>query len=109
VIGIIKETMGFRQFSLRGLANANGEWILVCLAYNIKRLHTLLGGLVPAGVHAAQVAAARAVFVFAWLVARACGHPSQAVRSPVLAAASFGSRVLSTSLPCLTELSPTSC
>jgi len=38
-IGIIKETMGFRQFSLRGLVNVTGEWILVCLAYNIKRLH----------------------------------------------------------------------
>ena len=41
VIGIIKEVLGFRQFSLRGLANAAGEWTLVCLAYNLKRLHTL--------------------------------------------------------------------
>jgi transposase len=41
VIGIIKEVMGFRQFSLRGLLAAAGEWILVCLAYNLKRLHTL--------------------------------------------------------------------
>jgi transposase len=43
VIGIIKEVMGFRQFSLRGLAAAAGEWCLVCLAYNLKRLHTLMG------------------------------------------------------------------
>jgi transposase len=41
VIGIIKEVMGFRQFSLRGLAAAAGEWCLVCLAFNLKRLHVL--------------------------------------------------------------------
>lgn len=41
VIGIIKETLGFRQFSLRGLVAVAGEWGLVCLAYNLKRLHTL--------------------------------------------------------------------
>jgi hypothetical protein len=44
VIGIIKEILGFRQFSLRGLAAAGGEWTLVCLAYNLKRLHTLQSG-----------------------------------------------------------------
>jgi len=44
VIGIIKEVMGFRQFSLRGLAAAAGEWCLVCLAFNLKRLHVLLDG-----------------------------------------------------------------
>ena len=44
VIGIIKEVLGFRQFSLRGLAGAAGEWCLVCLAFNIKRLHVLLQG-----------------------------------------------------------------
>jgi hypothetical protein len=41
VIGIIKEVLGFRQFSLRGLAAATGEWCLVCLAFNLKRLHKL--------------------------------------------------------------------
>ena len=41
VIGIIKEILGFRQFSLRGLDAATGEWWLVCLAFNLKRLHTL--------------------------------------------------------------------
>jgi transposase len=41
VIGIIKEVLGFRQFSLRGLAIAAGEWCLVCLAWNLKRLHRL--------------------------------------------------------------------
>jgi transposase len=42
VIGIIKEVLGFRQFSLRGLAAAAGEWCLVCLAWNLKRLHVLM-------------------------------------------------------------------
>ena len=42
VIGIIKEVLGFRQFSLRGLTAAAGEWRLVCLAFNLKRLHTLM-------------------------------------------------------------------
>lgn len=41
VMGLIKEVLGFRQFSLRGLAAAAGEWCLVCLAYNLKRLHSL--------------------------------------------------------------------
>ncbi len=44
VIGIIKEVLGFRQFSLRGLSAAGGEWTLVCLAYNLKRMHTLRYG-----------------------------------------------------------------
>jgi transposase len=44
VIGIIKEVLGFRQFSLRGLLAAAGEWCLVCLAFNLKRMHTLIVG-----------------------------------------------------------------
>jgi hypothetical protein len=41
VIGIIKEILGFRQFSLRGLINVAAEWCLVCLAFNLKRMHSL--------------------------------------------------------------------
>jgi len=41
VFGIIKSVMGFRQFSLRGLANARGEWSLVTLAWNVKRMFVL--------------------------------------------------------------------
>ena len=41
VIGILKEVLGFRQFSLRGQGAAAGEWGLVCLAFNLKRLHVL--------------------------------------------------------------------
>ena len=39
--GIIKEVLGFRSFLLRGLEKVKGEWNLVCLAYNFKRLHKL--------------------------------------------------------------------
>lgn len=41
VFGIIKDVLGFRRFSLRGLANVSLEWDLVSLAYNVKRLHRL--------------------------------------------------------------------
>ena len=41
VFGIIKSVMGFRQFSLRGLRKVTGEWNLVCLAWNIKRMAVL--------------------------------------------------------------------
>jgi hypothetical protein len=30
--------------TLRGLAAATGEWCLVCLAFNFKRMHTLMVG-----------------------------------------------------------------
>jgi transposase len=39
--GIIKEVMGFRNFLLRGFEKVSGEWELVCLSYNLKRLHNL--------------------------------------------------------------------
>jgi transposase len=38
VFGTIKKWMGFTQFQLRGLTKASGEWKLVTLAYNVKRL-----------------------------------------------------------------------
>lgn len=46
VFGWIKQAMGFRQFSLRGLSAVNGEWNLVCLALNLRRLHRM--GSMPA-------------------------------------------------------------
>lgn len=48
VFGIIKAVLGFRRFSLRGLAKVSLEWELVCLAYNVKRLHRLRAALRPA-------------------------------------------------------------
>ncbi len=44
VFGIIKEALGFRQFSLRGVVKVTGEWCLVCIGYNLKRLHSLSQG-----------------------------------------------------------------
>lgn len=41
VFGIIKAAMGFRQFLLRGEESVCGEWTLVCIAWNLRRLHTL--------------------------------------------------------------------
>jgi transposase len=41
VFGIIKSALGFRQFLLRGLDNVRGEWNLVTMAYNMKRLFAL--------------------------------------------------------------------
>ncbi len=41
VFGIIKQVMGYRQTLLRGLEKVGGDWGLVCLAYNFKRLFSL--------------------------------------------------------------------
>ncbi len=41
VFGVIKAVLGFSGFSLRGLDKVEGEWTLVALAYNCKRLHKL--------------------------------------------------------------------
>ena len=41
VFGVIKHVMGFRQFLLRGHAKVSGEWRLVAMAWNMKRMHRL--------------------------------------------------------------------
>jgi transposase len=41
VFGIIKSVLGFRQFLLRGLDRVRGEWSLVTMAWNMKRMFTL--------------------------------------------------------------------
>ena len=46
VLGIIKDILGFRQFSLRGLQAAAGAWCLVGLACNLQRLHSVTMGSV---------------------------------------------------------------
>ena len=43
VFGIIKSVLGFRQFLLRGLDNVRGEWNLVTMAWNMKRMFVLAG------------------------------------------------------------------
>jgi transposase len=44
VFGIIKQVLGFRQFSLRGLDAVAGEWKLITLAFNLKRMQVLATG-----------------------------------------------------------------
>jgi transposase len=41
VFGIIKSVLGFRQFSMRGLEKVRGEWSLVTMAWNMKRMFVL--------------------------------------------------------------------
>ena len=41
VFGILKAVLGFRRFTIGGLGKVCGEWTLVTLAYNCKRLHRL--------------------------------------------------------------------
>ena len=41
--GWIKNVLGFRQFSLRGLHRVQAEWRLVCLALNLRRMATMQG------------------------------------------------------------------
>ena len=43
VFGIIKAVIGFRQFMLRGLNKVRGEWSLVTMAWNMKRMFALAG------------------------------------------------------------------
>jgi transposase len=49
VFGIIKSVMGFRQFLLRGLEKTGHEWMLVCLAWNLKRMAVLRPSCVKSG------------------------------------------------------------
>ena len=42
VFGIIKSVLGFRQFLLRGLDKVRGEWSLVTMAWNMKRMFALM-------------------------------------------------------------------
>ena len=41
--GWIKNVLGFRQFSMRGLHRVQAEWKLVCMALNLRRMATLGG------------------------------------------------------------------
>jgi transposase len=51
VFGQIKQAMGFRRFSMRGLYKARGEWALVCMSHNVRRLHAarVAGRVAPTG------------------------------------------------------------
>ena len=41
VFGIVKDVLAFRQFLLRGLEAVQSEWSLVCIGWNLKRMHAL--------------------------------------------------------------------
>ena len=41
VVGIVKDVLAFRQFLLRGLEAVQSEWSLVCIGWNLKRMHAL--------------------------------------------------------------------
>jgi transposase len=40
--GWVKHVLGFRAFLMRGLRNVRGEWNLVCLALNLRRMNAKL-------------------------------------------------------------------
>jgi len=44
VIGNLKANLGFRRFSIRGLAAVRGEFALMCIAHNLNRLIALVQG-----------------------------------------------------------------
>jgi len=44
VFGNLKFNLGFTRFSLRGLANVRGEFLLLCIAHNLKKLSQWPGG-----------------------------------------------------------------
>ena len=45
VFGILKSVLGFRQFLRRGLDRVRGEWKLVTMAWNRKRMFVLAGAI----------------------------------------------------------------
>lgn len=49
VFGQIKRVLGFRQFLLRSFERISGEWTLVSIAYNLRRLFQLRKGRPQAG------------------------------------------------------------
>ena len=38
VFGQLKQALGFRQFLLRGLGKVQGEWALLCIAFDLRKL-----------------------------------------------------------------------
>src|SRR6202142_3074624 len=39
VFGMIKETLGYRRFLLRGLQKVKGEWAIICTAFDLLKLY----------------------------------------------------------------------
>jgi hypothetical protein len=50
VFGHIKEARSFRRFHLRSIGKVRGEWALVCIGHNLRKLHSFwLRGRLPCG------------------------------------------------------------
>ena len=84
VFGIIKEAMGFRRFMMRGEAQAQGEWGLVCLAYNLKRMFSMIGGKngPKSASDALQSVASRRAHTLLSLLTEILGLPRDFLRFP---------------------------
>lgn len=61
VIGQIKGSNGFRSFSVRGLTKVQGEWFLVCIVHNIKKIGQFRGEMPLPGARAAVARFVRSV------------------------------------------------
>ena len=50
VFATIKQAMGFRRWTVRGLENVRTQWALLCTALNLKKIyqHWAAGTLAPA-------------------------------------------------------------
>ena len=46
IFGQLKQVLGFRQFSLRGLAQMQGEWRLLCAVHNLLKLWRAAGAAI---------------------------------------------------------------
>jgi len=57
--GVIKSTMGVRQFTRRGLSKVRADWAWTCTAYNLLKLMKTLSG--PSGSPGEALAAIRAL------------------------------------------------
>ena len=69
VFGHIKAALGFRRFSLRGLAKVRAEWAIACTCHNLLKLFRALGPLPLAalGWHAAAAPPTRATTSAGWV------------------------------------------
>jgi hypothetical protein len=50
VFATIKQAMGFRRWTVRGLENVRTQWALLCTTYNLKKIyqHWAASALAPA-------------------------------------------------------------
>jgi transposase len=108
VFGIIKSVLGFRQFHLRGLDAASGEWTLVTMAWNLKRIFNMMCAKTrtasAACLKTSRMSPKRAISVH-WRSrnSKNSSHPniSRSFSRPVFAVCHFGAFAA--------ELTPTGC